>query len=69
MGGEMPRLDKTRIVVSPLSDTSEEKRYWLSKSPADRLNAVELNRRLLYGAYRTASRLQRLLEIVDLSRG
>ena len=65
----MPRLDKTRITVSNLADFEEEGQYWLSHAPADRLNAVELQRRMIYGEYRTTSRLQRFLEVVELVRG
>ncbi|RPJ42204.1 MAG: hypothetical protein EHM27_01095 [Deltaproteobacteria bacterium] len=68
MDGKMPRLDKTRLKVSSLDDITEEKQYWLSRNPADRLNAIELNRRMVYGTDRTTSRLQRLLEAAELSR-
>ncbi|MBI2264439.1 MAG: hypothetical protein HYU64_04625 [Armatimonadetes bacterium] len=44
MENELPRLDKKVIVVGNLGDDSEEKHYWLSRSKADRLNAVECNR-------------------------
>ena len=61
MGTEMPRLDKTRLTVSSLDEFTEEKRYWLSRGKADRLNAIEINRRMVYGTDRTTSRLQRFL--------
>jgi hypothetical protein len=68
MHGEMPRLDKTRLSVASLDENTEEKQYWLSCGKADRLNAIEINRRMVYGTDRTTSRLQRLLEIAELSR-
>jgi predicted P-loop ATPase len=68
MGAEMPRLDKTQITVSSLDKFTEEKQYWLSRGKADRLNAIEINRRLVYGTDRTISRLQRFLEIAELTR-
>ena len=67
MGGKMPRLDKSRLRVTTLDDIAEEKRYWLSRSAAERLNAIELNRRIVYGSDRTTPRLQRLLETAELS--
>lgn len=69
MDSKMPRLDKTRLTVSALDDFMEEKQYWLSRGPVDRLNAIELNRRMVYGTDRTTSRLQRFLETAELSRG
>ncbi len=68
MYGEMPRLDKTRLTVSSLDEFTEEKQYWLSRGKADRLNAIEVNRRMVYGIDRTTSRLQRFLETAELTR-
>ena len=67
MDGKIPRLDKSRLTVSSLDDILEEKRYWLSKTATERLNAIELNRRMVYGSDRTTPRLQRLLETAELS--
>ncbi len=64
----MPRLDKTKLSISSLEDFTEEKEYFLSLSKADRLNIIEINRRLVYGTDRTTSRLQRFLEIAELPR-
>ena len=68
MDNGIPRMDKTRLKVSSLNDIREEKQYWLSQKQVDRLNAIEINRRMVYGTNRTSSRLQRLLEIADLQR-
>jgi hypothetical protein len=68
MDTEMPRLDKTRLTVSSLDEFTEEKQYWLSRGKADRLNAIEINRRMVYGTDRTTSRLQRFLETAELTR-
>ena len=68
MDSKMPRLDKTQLTVSSIDDITEEKQFWLSRNPADRLNAIELNRRMVYGTDRATSRLQRLLETAELSR-
>ena len=68
MADYIPRLDKTRLNVSSLNDIMEEKEYWLSQKQVDRLNAIEINRQMVYGTNRTSSRLQRLLEIAELQR-
>ena len=68
MDSEMPRLDKTRLTISSLDEFTEEKQYWLSRGNADRLNAIEINRRMVYGTDRTTSRLQRFLETAELTR-
>jgi predicted P-loop ATPase len=68
MEAEMPRLDKTQLTVSSLDEFTEEKQYWLSRGKADRLNAIEINRRMVYGTDRTTSRLQRFLETAELTR-
>jgi hypothetical protein len=68
MDTAMPRLDKTRLTVSSLDEFTEEKQYWLSRGKADRLNAIEINRRMVYGTYRTTCRLQRFLETAELTR-
>ncbi|MCX5844064.1 MAG: hypothetical protein NT022_10005 [Deltaproteobacteria bacterium] len=68
MDTEMPRLDKTQLTVSSLDEFMDEKQYWLTRGKADRLNAIEINRRMVYGTDRTTSRLQRFLEIAELTR-
>lgn len=68
MDTDLPRLDKTRLTVSSLDEFTEEKQYWLSRGKADRLNAIEINRRMVYGTDRTPSRLQRFLETAELIR-
>ncbi|MEK6766384.1 MAG: hypothetical protein AABY49_09210 [Planctomycetota bacterium] len=68
MGIELPRLDKTALTISSLQDETEELNYWLSKSPSERMEAIEINRKMVYGKDRTSSRLQRFLEISELSK-
>ncbi len=68
MDTEMPRMNKTRITISSLDEFTEEKQYWLSLGKADRLNAIEINRKMVYGTDRTTSRLQRFFETAELTR-
>ena len=62
----LPRLNKKIVKVTSLDDIEEEKRYWMSKSPLERIEAIEINRRMIYGQDRVTSRLQRFFEIADL---
>ncbi len=68
MASEMPRLDKTRLTISSLDEFTEEKHYWMSRGKAERLNAIEIHRRMVYGIDRTTSKLQRFLEIAELTQ-
>ena len=63
----VPKLNKNVFKVTSLDDIEEEKRYWISKSPLERFEAIEINRRMIYGQDRATSRLQRFLETADLS--
>ena len=62
----MPRLNKKMVRVTSFNDIEDEKRYWMSKNPLERIEAVEINRRMIYGQDRVASRLQRFLETAQL---
>lgn len=62
---ETVKLDKTTLTVTPLFDDSEEKIYWLSRMPEERLRHIEVLRRINYGHNATA-RLQRVLELAQL---
>jgi hypothetical protein len=62
------RLDKSAFTVTSLSDESEEREYWRHKSPEERLRAVEQMRQIIYGYDPSASRLQRVLTVAQLSR-
>lgn len=57
-----PRLDRTRLSLGPLEDDAD-RNYWLSRTPLERLEGIELLRRLNYGETATSARLQRLLEV------
>ena len=63
----IPRLNKKIVKITSLNDIEEEKRYWMSKTPFERLEAIEINRRMVYGRNRVTSRLQRFFETAELS--
>ena len=60
------KMDKSVLLVS-LSEESDEKEYWHSKTPYERLAAVELMRQINYGYDPTTTRLQRVLEVAQLT--
>jgi hypothetical protein len=64
-----PKLQRSAFTVTSLSDLSDEKSYWLSKTPYERLEAVELMRQIIYGYDPSAIRLQRVFEAAQRSSG
>jgi hypothetical protein len=68
-GPPTPRLDKTAVEVVTFDQADQDDRaYWRSRSPAERMQHLEYLRRLNYGDLATG-RLQRVLEIVQKSWG
>lgn len=65
---EFPPLDRGAFSVARLLEQSDERAYWLAKSPEARLEALELSRQAVYGYDPSSTRLQRLLEITQLER-
>ncbi len=64
---EKYKLNKKAIKVSFL-DENDEKHYWHSKTPIQRLKAVEINRRIIYGYANTSKRFQGFFEVVKLRK-
>jgi hypothetical protein len=58
------RVDRSVISVASLTEPSDEKAYWLARTPEERLRQVEILRRINYG-YRATLRLQRVLEVTE----
>jgi hypothetical protein len=58
------KVDRKAFSVASLSDPTDEKAYWLSRTPQERLQQVEILRRINYG-HRATARLQRVLEITE----
>jgi len=56
----LPSLDKSILFITRLDDTEEEKAYWFSRTPEERLVAIEVSRRMVYGEDTATSRLQRV---------
>ena len=64
------KMDKaTFSVLSSFEEADEaDKTYWHSKSPQERLEALELMRQINYGYNPITERLQRVLEVGELTR-
>jgi hypothetical protein len=60
-------FDLSAFSVIPLSREPQDRDYWLSKTPLQRLEALELMRQTFYGYDPATARLQRVLTIAPLS--
>ena len=60
------RLDKTAFSTGDMSDIEEEKQFWFSKTPKERINAVEIMRQIIYGYDPSTTKFQRFFEIAEL---
>ncbi len=58
-------VDRSVVVISNLRDDADERDYWLSKTPAERLRALELMRQVIYGYDPSTTRLQRVLSVLE----
>jgi hypothetical protein len=70
----MNLLDSAKVmrdafIVKSLFEESDEKSYWFSKTPYDRLTAVEFMRQIIYGYDPSTTRLQRVFEITQRKTG
>jgi hypothetical protein len=63
------RLDRTAVTVVGLTERQNDRAYWLSRTPAERFEALELLRQIAYGYDPATERLQRVFEIAQLERG
>jgi hypothetical protein len=61
------QIDRKALSVGSVREPSDEKAYWLAKTPQERLQAAELMRQIVYGYNPSTTRLQRVLEIAQRS--
>lgn len=59
------KFDKTAFSVGSLDEEPDDLAYWLSKTPDERLAAMELMRQINYDYDPVADRIPRVLEIVE----
>ena len=58
-------LDRGALEVGSLKDKANDRQYWMSKTPEERFEALELLRQIAYGYDPATARLQRVLEVVE----
>jgi hypothetical protein len=62
----LQKLDRSIITVETLEqDPLEETRFWLTKTPVERLAALELLRMRIAGYDNSVPRLQRLFTVTE----
>jgi hypothetical protein len=59
-------MDKSTITVTSLGEEPDDRAFWLSKTPQERLAALELMRAVHYGYDPASARLQRVLAVAQL---
>ncbi len=59
------RLDKTAFSIASLSDESDEKAYWLGRTPQERLQALEWMRQAFFDYDPATTRIQKVLTIIN----
>jgi hypothetical protein len=64
----LPRLDRSALRIASLQEGSDERAYWWSRTPGERLLALETARQIIHGYDPAATRLERILEIAQLER-
>ncbi len=63
---DLAELDRSAFRIDSLTADSDERAYWGSKTPIERLEALEFLRQINYGYDSATARLQRVLEIAEL---
>jgi len=59
-------IDRSALSISSFSEAEEEdKAHWLSKTPEDRLVALEQMRQINYAYDPVSDRIQRTLEVAE----
>ena len=60
------RLDKTAFEIRSLEDEGDDREFWWSKTPDERLLALELMRQSMFGYDPLTDRVQRVLTVSPL---
>jgi hypothetical protein len=62
------KVDRRATELSELGSRSNDRQYWLSKTPAERFEALEILRQIAYEYDPDTARLQRVLEVTQLDK-
>jgi hypothetical protein len=63
------KLDRQAFSVGGLHEPADDRSFWLSKTPYERLAAVEQMRQIIYGYDPSTTRLQRFFEVAQRPPG
>jgi hypothetical protein len=58
------KVDRNTLTISTFDSKSDDE-YWWSRTPAERIAAIQINRQAAYGESRASARLQRVLEVAQ----
>jgi hypothetical protein len=61
------RIDKSTLVVTSVTDSPSDAQFWITKTPGERLAALEFMRQVMYGYDPITARLQRVLTVTERS--
>lgn len=61
-------INKTAVKSHKLGEEPSDKKYWLSRTPEERIAAVEYFRLLYYGQTALSTGLQRVYRVTQLKR-
>ena len=65
MDKDLLRIDRKVFSVVLMSEIENDLTYWLSKTPEERIEAVEFLRQLIFGYDPATERLQRVFETAE----
>ncbi len=64
---ELGHLDRSALRVGTFDD-DDARAYWQSRTPEERLAALEFLRQVIYGYDPLTDRMERVLEVAELRR-
>ena len=62
------KIDRRVFETTTLDAANDDKLYWLSRTPAERMQALQFLREVNYGKDAATARLQRVLTVAELSQ-
>lgn len=63
------KVDRKKTETFEMGKEPRDRSYWMSKTPEERLAALEFLRQVTYGYDPATARLQRVVEILKLGEG
>lgn len=62
------KADRNKVETFAMGKEPRDRSYWMSKTPEERLAALEFLRQVTYGYDPATARLQRVVELIDLRK-